>query len=293
MSKLGFLPIALVLLSSAAFVFSYIWAVVRNDVSPTFPYISDTGAESPESSIFSQLLNLAAFTGFAVMYIRYKAIQSLVRAVDGEESLWLGRMNKVSVFLGYIASFGVSVVANFQEGTDVEPVHFTGAALCFAPGVLYCFLQSAISYHMYPRFNGIFICRLRLIISLLCVAAMIIMSVSGVIAFNRWDTEPHSADKFKWKPEDPGYTAHIFSTVFEWILAIGFFCFFLTYTREFNKFEMEVITRPLVTHLDQFPYGSMQISTHMNDSGEQLEGRSNSSYHQGSGDPDERTKLLG
>ena len=39
MSKLGLIPIALVVLTVSAFVLSYIWAVVRGDVSPGFPYI--------------------------------------------------------------------------------------------------------------------------------------------------------------------------------------------------------------------------------------------------------------
>ncbi|RUS80491.1 hypothetical protein EGW08_011742, partial [Elysia chlorotica] len=174
MSNLGLIPIALVLLTVSAFILSYIWAVVRGDVSAGFPYISDTGANRPESSIFSQLLNMSSFCAFFVMYIRYKAVQAIVRVVDGQESRWLARMNKTSVCFGYMAAFGVCVVANFQEGTEVESAHFAGAALAFFPGVIYCFMQTALSYHMYPRYNGVLICRVRLFISLLCVAACVI-----------------------------------------------------------------------------------------------------------------------
>ncbi|KAK3759707.1 hypothetical protein RRG08_017605 [Elysia crispata] len=293
MSKLGLIPIALVVLTVSAFVLSYIWAVVRGDVSPGFPYISDTGANRPESSIFSQLLNMSSFTAFFVMYIRYKAVQAIVLAVDGQESRWLARMNKISACLGFIAAFGVCVVANFQEGSDVEAVHFTGAALAFFPGVLYCFLSTAMSYHMHPRFNGVLICRVRLLISALCVIACIIMSVSGSIAVRQWNSNPPPHKKYKWKPGDPGFVPHIFSTVSEWVLSFGFFCFFLTYVREFNKFEMEVVTRPLVTHLDLQPDGSVNMSVGGSNQQDQLEGHSNSGYQLGAGEPDERTKLLG
>ncbi|GFS01542.1 DNA damage-regulated autophagy modulator protein 2 [Elysia marginata] len=293
MSCLGLLPIALVILTVSAFLLTYLWAVVRGDVSPGFPYISDTGAHRPESSIFSQLLNMSSFVAFFVMYIRYKAVQAIVRAVDGQESVWLGRMNKISAAFGFIASFGVCVVANFQEGTEVESVHFTGAALAFGPGVLYCFMQTALSYHMHPRFNGVLICRVRLLISMFCVVACVIMSISGAIAVNHWNASPHSSTKYKWKPSDPGFVPHIVSTVCEWLLSFGFFCFFLTYVREFNKFEMEVHTRALVTHLDLRPDGTLQITLDASGQSAGLEGRSNSGYQAGAGEPDERTKLLG
>ncbi|RUS71518.1 hypothetical protein EGW08_020716 [Elysia chlorotica] len=155
-------------------------------------------------------------------------------------------------------------------------------------------MQTALSYHMYPRYNGVLICRVRLFISLLCVAACVIMSVSGAIAFRKWQADPPSHKRYKWQPDDPGFIPHIFSTVTEWVLSFGFFCFFLTYVREFNKFEMEVVTRPLVTHLDLFPGESgpsLAGGGHCPQAG--LEGHLNSGYQSGSGEPDERTKLLG
>ncbi|ESO97281.1 hypothetical protein LOTGIDRAFT_214106 [Lottia gigantea] len=113
MSSLGYLPIVLVLLSFATFIVTYIVAVVRDDVSAAFPYISDTGAEIPESCIFGQFLNLAACLAFCTMYVRYKSIQ----AIAGNEDIWLGRMNKVSFILGIISAIGTSMVANFQGYT--------------------------------------------------------------------------------------------------------------------------------------------------------------------------------
>ncbi|KAK6189679.1 hypothetical protein SNE40_001682 [Patella caerulea] len=252
MSSLGYLPITLVILAFATFIATYIIAVVRGDVSAAFPYISDTGAEIPESCIFGQFLNLTACLAFCTMYIRYKSIQSIA----GDEDVWLRRMNKISFIMGIISAIGVSMVANFQR-TEVEPVHFTGAALTFILGLLYTFVQTGISYHMYPDYSGIYICRVRLAVCLTSLASFIIIYLAAAAAgyaVYEWNRHTHDESKFKWKPDDPGYAAHVVSTAGEWMTAITFMCYFFTYVREFFKFELNIAMRPLVRHLDEEPY---------------------------------------
>lgn len=41
--------------------YRYSIAVLLGHTAPEFPYISDTGTQSPESCIFGQALNLGAF----------------------------------------------------------------------------------------------------------------------------------------------------------------------------------------------------------------------------------------
>lgn len=60
---LSFLPIFVIVWTYLTFGISYIIAVARGDVDPGFPYISDTGARRPESSIFGQMLNMTAAVG--------------------------------------------------------------------------------------------------------------------------------------------------------------------------------------------------------------------------------------
>ena len=65
-----------------------------------------------------------------------------------------------------------------QEGTVVESVHIVGASLTFIGGLFYCFLQTAMSYHMCPDYNGLFVCRVRLavcLVSLSCLLASILI----------------------------------------------------------------------------------------------------------------------
>ena len=60
---MAFLPIFLVIWTYLTFTISYVIAVSRGDVDPGFPFISDTGARRPESSVFGQMLNISAVTG--------------------------------------------------------------------------------------------------------------------------------------------------------------------------------------------------------------------------------------
>ncbi|BFZ15846.1 hypothetical protein BsWGS_18885 [Bradybaena similaris] len=257
MSRLGLLPISMVLLAAATFGVSYIIAVVRGDVRAAFPYISDTGSERPESCIFGQFLNVVAFLAFCTIYIRYKAVQAIAHSTLHDDHK-MCRLNKSTLVLGIISAFGTSMVANFQEGTIVEAVHIVGAALTFIAGVLYCFLQSALSYHMYPNYNGRRICRIRLCISSVALVGLFVSIIAAVFSFQQWNSKEHSHSKFHWAPGDPGYSAHLVSTVGEWVTALTFMFFFFTYVREFDKFELEVQTRPLVQHFDEIPERTLE-----------------------------------
>ncbi|XP_033751848.1 DNA damage-regulated autophagy modulator protein 2-like isoform X2 [Pecten maximus] len=243
-SGLGYLPIALVLVSCGTFIGSYVIAVLKKDIAAYFPYISDTGTKPPESCIFGQFLNIAATIAFCTMYIRYKLVESLTGHEDGR----LRRLNKAGLVLGILSSLGLSIVANFQE-TVVEPVHLTGASLVLGCGVLYEFLQTFLTYHMYPEFNGQFIARVRLVLSVISAVSMVTAFTSAGISRYQTDTK----DKLHWKPSEKGFDAHIVSTISEWITAVLFLFFFFTYVRDFQKVRVEVNAKLCVRHLDEQP----------------------------------------
>ena len=60
---MAFLPIFFIIWTYLTFTISYMVAVFRGDIDPAFPYISDTGARRPESSVFGQMLNISAVFG--------------------------------------------------------------------------------------------------------------------------------------------------------------------------------------------------------------------------------------
>ncbi|XP_021349475.1 DNA damage-regulated autophagy modulator protein 2-like isoform X2 [Mizuhopecten yessoensis] len=242
---LGYLPICLVLVSFGTFIGSYIIAILKHDVAIYFPYISDTGTKPPESCIFGQFLNIAATLAFCTMYVRYKLVASLT----GNEDTKLRRLNNAGLVLGTLSSLGLSIVANFQE-TVVEPVHLTGASLVLGCGVVYEFVQTYVTYQMHPDFNGQFIARIRLLISVISAIGMVMAFTSAGISRYQTDTK----DKLHWKPDEKGFTAHIVSTMSEWVTAAFFLFYFFTYVRDFQKVNVQVKAELRVRHLDEHPY---------------------------------------
>ncbi|XP_046879098.1 DNA damage-regulated autophagy modulator protein 1 isoform X2 [Hypomesus transpacificus] len=112
MEGMCFWPSFLVISSSSTFIVSYVIALFKRDIDVIFPYISDTGANPPESCIF-------------------------------------GLMTAITSFTGMLSCLGMSCVATFQE-TTVTAVHDAGALLFFVCGVVYTILQSVISYCAHP-----------------------------------------------------------------------------------------------------------------------------------------------
>lgn len=90
---------------------SFVIAVVQSDISPLFPTISDTAAKSPESNIFSQLVNISTFIGLILMYIRYLQVKRDIERLEGTGVTVA--LNRYSLPIGMITMLGCSMVANF------------------------------------------------------------------------------------------------------------------------------------------------------------------------------------
>ena len=57
-------------------------------------------------------MTLDILTGIATTYVRYKQVQALTE----DEEYKLHKLNLFGLVLGWISSFGMCVVANFQVG---------------------------------------------------------------------------------------------------------------------------------------------------------------------------------
>uniref|UniRef100_A0A915J0D0 Secreted peptide n=1 Tax=Romanomermis culicivorax TaxID=13658 RepID=A0A915J0D0_ROMCU len=57
--------------------------------------------------------------------------------------------------------------------TSVLLVHFIGAFMCLGFGLFYQWAQTAVSFRMFPLYNGIRICRIRTFLSVLSTLAFI------------------------------------------------------------------------------------------------------------------------
>lgn len=214
---LCFLPVFLVVWSSATFIISYIIAVCKHDVDVLFPYISDTGDTPPESCIFGLMTFVSACAGIATIYAMYKYVEKLSEDTGTVKPCF----NRAALVLGIISCFGMLIVATFQESA-VEKVHLTGALLFFLCGALYINLQSYISYRSYPYGSSLCVCRTRL-----SVGIMAALTFFPTVICKFLDKDPHLQRA---------------SAVCEWIVAFSFVCYFFTYIDDFKHFTLKVKT---------------------------------------------------
>lgn len=230
---LCFWPWALVVWSSASFIFSFITAVLLHHVDPLVPYISDTGTVAPERCLFGIMLDISSFLGIVTFYIRFKQVEAL-----SAEDCKMAKLNKTGLVLGMISCFGLCIVANFQKTTFIA-MHIIGACLTFGLGMLYILVQTIISYKMQPHIHGKGIFWIRLVVFVWCASSVVSMFISSV-ALN---VDLHGADlakKLHWDIHEKGYTLHIISTISEWSLAFSFNSYFLTYIQDFQKISLHV-----------------------------------------------------
>ncbi|KAL2103679.1 hypothetical protein ACEWY4_000547 [Coilia grayii] len=253
---LCWLPAALVVWSTTAFVLSYSLAVLLGHTDPLLPYISDTGIQVPERCVFGFMLSIASFLGAATVYVRYKQVQTLTS--PSEHVLHI--LNALGVLLGFLSCCGMCVIANFQK-TDLIGVHLFGAGLTFAAGALYILVQTGVSYRMQPRFHGKGILWGRTLVGLWSLVSILTLFVSSVIMY---DEEPEVvlAAKVRWLSTEAGYVAHLVSAAAEWSLAFSFIAFFLTYIRDFQKLRLRVQAILQCNHLYNYAHYDGRVHVH-------------------------------
>ncbi|KAL8611657.1 hypothetical protein ACOMHN_065135 [Nucella lapillus] len=216
----------------------YLWSVLLGHVEAGFPYISDTGTYPPESCVFGLLLDLYASVTAVIVYIRWQHVRSYYRT---EGSRALHRANNFSLVLGLLASFGVLIVANFQE-TNVLVVHLIGALLAFGVGALYTWVQVYLTFTTCLPGDRLWLRLLRLLLSVAISVCCVLVSVFAQISTHK-HSEEHTEEKghFKWKLSDKGFTEHVISTALEWAMALMSALFFATFTLEFRHFTVAML----------------------------------------------------
>lgn len=241
---LQFLPVALCCFALIAFITSYILAVHEKDVMVVWPYISDAGADPPQSCIFGQFLNFAAVIGFVVIFIRYKHVKDH----SDPGVLLVRRLNYWSLWAGGLSCLGMSMVANFQV-INSFPVHMVGAVLVFGLGMVYCWMQAIVSYKMTSQATSSTLSSVtRFVLSFLVTVSFVTTFVAGSVSeMERENGKNHTAGaryQLKWSKTDPGYQVHLASTFSEWLMSLCFLVYFLTYFREFQKITVFIQLRP-------------------------------------------------
>ncbi|XP_073987211.1 uncharacterized protein isoform X2 [Rhodnius prolixus] len=228
MRKLHLFPSAVCLITPLTFIITYIVAVSLKHVNPIFPYISDTGTLSPESCVFTQLLNTTSILLACCVYIRHLQIQKQIELKWNLKHKL--KLNRIATYCGYVSCLGLDIVGNFQV-SNLKEVHYIGAVLCFIGGSIYFIFQTTFSFHLRKENATSAIFVIRFVLCIFCVILVITTLIPAVIASKQY-RGVHSK-KF-WEPADGGYAWHVVSTTSEWMLAFTQSSLVLTFLPEFK-----------------------------------------------------------
>ncbi|KAK3793805.1 hypothetical protein RRG08_061936 [Elysia crispata] len=224
--RLHYLPIFTAIFIISAFFLSYAISVYHGHVEADFPYISYTAVQAPERCVFAQLVNLGAFLLAANIYIRYLQMSEVIDLLNGQRRVKC--MNRLSLILGCLSAFGLTMVANFQT-VEMRAVHYTGAGLAFLLGMIYCWLQTSLSVR-YCRWSLVAVA--QLINSIFLSACLLIF----VISKTTFKIKEAQGVGTKW---DSLRGVYLTSTISEWLTAASIVTFVLTFYRDFSRIELK------------------------------------------------------
>ncbi|XP_017266950.1 DNA damage-regulated autophagy modulator protein 1 [Kryptolebias marmoratus] len=226
------LPAFLGVWSSATFILSFVIAVLRRDIDIVFPYISDTGANPPESCFFGLMTFICACAGIGTIYARYKFVEKLIE----DQNVVCSGLNTTALVFGMFSCLGMSVVATFQE-TTVTIGHDVGAIMFFVSGVLYTIFQCLISHKGHPYDCSKYVFGIRVGIMVVALVTLFPTVICAIICarFGGQST-------MHWDKDNELYPLHLASAICEWIVAFSFVFFFFTYIHDFKRFTLQVTT---------------------------------------------------
>ncbi|KFM59753.1 DNA damage-regulated autophagy modulator protein 1, partial [Stegodyphus mimosarum] len=247
--RVNYIPMTLGIVFSLGLVTCFVTAVLRGDVSPYLPFISETGGKFPEAGIFSIFLYLSSTIGLSTMFVRFLIVDELNRGSDKA----IDTLNKASIIIGFIALMGMVIVAAYPM-TSIGAVHGIGANVLFIGGVIYAALQTWLSFKMSPYYNGRTICYIRLIITILSALSLITILAIGPSAIRAWNSASHLHWTGSKTPQDKGFGLLVGSSVAEWLMAIFFLAYYFTFIREFGKVFIHLRVQLLVNHFDEEPH---------------------------------------
>ncbi|XP_076308478.1 DNA damage-regulated autophagy modulator protein 1-like [Tachypleus tridentatus] len=259
--RLGWLPALTGIFLACGCLVAYIIAVLRGDVTPYMPFISEAGTDPPQSGIFSIFLFCSGCLGLITMTIRYVSVTKL----NKNHIRKIQVANCTSFFCGIVAIGGMIVVAVYPM-SSLKLAHDIGAYALFFVGMTYAFLQTLVSYFLYPNDNGLAICRIRLTFATLCLVSLIIniLSLLCFIDLNQvsvmifypissaeFDSGNYSHTKRLKHPGEKGFVGLVISSAAEWTMAFNFIFYFFTYIQEFQKITLQCVIYSLDHHFDE------------------------------------------
>ncbi|XP_069781522.1 transmembrane protein 150C isoform X2 [Narcine bancroftii] len=128
------------------------------------PLLSIAGDTPPESSIFSQVLNMTAFLVITIGVLRYAQLKAKVKKP------WL---NIFGLITSSLTSFGMTIVANFQL-SNYGKVHNVGSVITIAFGGFACWIHAVLTFQANINNKGLKLGIFRVFLSAIFTLSFII-----------------------------------------------------------------------------------------------------------------------
>ncbi|CAF3963805.1 unnamed protein product [Rotaria magnacalcarata] len=141
-------PPPVCLLVPIAYFLSFTVAVKLGHSKFEFPFLSRSSTDSPESCIFSQIINFASFVLFITIYIRYRQLSQLIRnnPTCGKK---YSQANFIFFICGLTAAFSLSIISNFPHA-NVFPIRLFATYLTFTASVVALYCEMLLSSWIRP-----------------------------------------------------------------------------------------------------------------------------------------------
>lgn len=244
----GWIPLVFGVVLAGGTLLTFVWAIARGDVTPYLPFVSEAGADPPQSGFFSLCLFVAATFGLKCLLVRYQT----VRSFNASCSKKLDAMNGAAAIVALVSFIGMATVASFPVA-EIPTVHSVAANVLFFGMFGYQVMQTVITYWMYPNFNGKVIVIVRILITCVSGVSVVLMGALGSVGRSTWKEKEYDHPIRQKVPSDEGFGLLVSAAAFEWILGLCLVLFFFTFVREFHKVTLEIKADLLVDHLDDEP----------------------------------------
>jgi len=128
------LPLLSTALGFATIASTYVWSTTDGKEVPWLPTISDTGAERPESSLFTLGLTLFGGAAALTMFVMYRWLAD--EALRQDASGHVRRAAFAFLVTGWLSVLGVCVLSTFQVRDFTKWIHNVAAMLAFLFGAV-------------------------------------------------------------------------------------------------------------------------------------------------------------
>ncbi|CAF3405071.1 unnamed protein product [Rotaria sp. Silwood1] len=225
-------PLLVCALIPFAYLISFIIAVHLGHSKFEYLFFSHSLIDSPESCIYSQIINFTSFILIITIYIRYRQIAELIRnhPTCGKK---YSQLNLTFLVCGLIAAFSMSIISNFPH-TNVFLVRICATYITFimSVGTLYC--EMLLSFCIRPLlYSSRILPFIRLILSIICTFILITLIIFQTITIVKYDNEQKL-----WTSTSPGWKYHLSSTLSAWILTSCLLIYILTLIIDFRRIKI-------------------------------------------------------